>query len=74
MITTTSLKHPTMIAKIKQANYNTILNGYSVDHVTNNQGVPVLAFRYRNKRMAVTDRNGRDLTQAVAKAIFKGVK
>ena len=70
MINSKSLTHSTMVAKIKAANHNAITLGYSVDHVQNRHGVPVLAFRYRDGKMMVVDRHGRNLTKQVAKALW----
>ena len=72
MINSKSLTHPTMVSKIKAANHNAITLGYSVDHVQNRHGVPVLAFRYNSetRKMKVVDRHGRNLTKQVAKALW----
>jgi citrate lyase alpha subunit len=70
MITTTSLVHPTMRAKIMQATVNVVTHGYVVDHVSNAQGIPVMAIRVRpNGRAWVLGRNGRDLTETVKRSL-----
>jgi hypothetical protein len=70
MITTTSLVHPTMKAKIMQATANVIQKGYVVEHVSNAQGVPIMAIRIReNGKAWVLGRNGRDLTETVKRSL-----
>lgn len=55
MITSTSLKSPSMIAKIRVASRNVMLNGYSVDHVTNKHGRNSLAVRAINGSVEIRD-------------------
>lgn len=69
MITTTSLKHPTMRRKIIAATIHVLRDKYSVEHVQNADGVPVLAIRERNGSVIVTDRFNRDVTKQVAEAL-----
>lgn len=67
MLTSTSLKHPTMKAKIIRATDNVIHKGYVVDHVTNRHDVPIMAIRVRpNGKAWVLDGKGNDITQIVA--------
>jgi hypothetical protein len=57
------------IRRIKTAIKNTSKNGYSVDHVKNKKGKNFLAFRVRSGKLEITDRNGKDITQMIVKAI-----
>jgi len=51
-----------MIRKIMRQTAELIRNGWTVDHVKNEKGVPVLAIRIRNGKALLTDRHGRNLT------------
>lgn len=66
MITKTSLKHPTMRAKIIQATSGVIHKGHIVEHVHDAKGIPVMVIAKWNGKIKVTDRMGRDITKAVA--------
>ena len=66
MINKTSLKHPVLIKKIMRQTAESIRNGWTVDHVKNEKGVPVLAIRIRNGKALLTDRHGRNLTAQFA--------
>lgn len=68
MITSTSLKHPTMRAKIIKATSNVLHKGYCVEHVENAQGIPVMAIRVRNGKAWVLDGKGNDITKQVAES------
>lgn len=70
MITTTSLKHPTVKRRIMRASINA-MNGYSVDHVRDSSGRAFLAVRYIRERNCfwVLDGNGRDVTEFVANSL-----
>lgn len=75
MITKTSLKHPRVRREIIRAVVN-VIQGYSVDHVRNSSGQAFIAIRgipadnACGSVMLAVDRNGRDVTSAVA-AIVK---
>ena len=66
MINKTSLKHPVLIKKIMRQTAELIRNGWSVGHVDNEKGFPVLAIRIRNGKALLTDRHGRNLTAQFA--------
>lgn len=68
MITSTSLKHPTMRRKIIMASINVLKHGYSVDHVANKKGQNILAIRVVAGKIQVTDQFGSDLTQQVSES------
>lgn len=67
MINATSMSHPTFVKKVFDKTVNVIKNDWSVDHVCNAKGVPVLAIRVRGGKAKLTDRHGRDLTEQFAK-------
>lgn len=70
MITSTSLKHPTVKRRIIKASVNA-MNGYSVDHVRDSSGKAFLAVRYIRETNSfwVLDGNGRNVTEMVSKAL-----
>jgi anti-sigma regulatory factor (Ser/Thr protein kinase) len=59
MMTTASLRHPTMRAKLREAYRNVGLRGYATDHVTNRKGQTVLAVRIIGDRFEIRDRDYR---------------
>lgn len=70
MITSTSLKHPTVRRRIIRASVNA-MNGYGVDHVRDSSGRAFLAVRYIKEagRFWVLDGKGRDVTHHVSTAL-----
>ena len=70
MLSTTSFKHPITKKRIMQAGINVLKNGYSVDHIRKANGQAYAAVRLgTNGLFIVTDKDGRDITQLVSKAL-----
>lgn len=69
MITQTSLYHPKAVYKLRMACLNVMRKGYAVDHVRNRKGNAYIAVRRVRGFLVFTDKNGKDITRTVARAL-----
>ena len=68
MITSTSLKHPTIIKKILRAMRNA--QKWGIDHVENKKGENILAVRYKQGQFLITNKDNQSIFRQLSDAVL----